>query len=291
MCDTDVNLLFKNANLELEKASVWFRANKLTLNVKKTKFMLFSEKSLQLQDVTLKIGNQTIQQVGSNCKEKYFKFVGHFLDDKLSWQGHVEHVCKKLAGANFAINSSKNFLPYKIRKSLYYSLFESHLNYGILLWGCTANKNIRKIENMQKRCIRNVALKSFKAHTEPIFKDLSILKFPDILSYCKSNFMNQYRNKKLPESFNNIFTDITCTDESQTRHNSYNFLNKPAIRQTLENFPFKCILSTWNSLEIDIKATSDHEEFQKLLKEKYLNSYSAEIQCFNDNCFSCNHGR
>ena len=73
--------------------------------------MLFSDKTLQLQGLNLKIGDQNIEQVGSNCKEKYFKFVGHVLDDKLSWQGHIEHVCKKLASANFAINSSKNFLP------------------------------------------------------------------------------------------------------------------------------------------------------------------------------------
>ena len=137
--------------------------------LKKTKFMLFSEKSLQIQDLNLKIGDKNVEQVGFNCKEKYFKFVGHFIDDKLSWQGHVEHVCKKLASANFAINSSKKVLPYKVRKSLYYSLFESHLNYGNLLWGCSSSKYITKIESLQKRCIRNVALKGFRAHTEPLF--------------------------------------------------------------------------------------------------------------------------
>ena len=236
--------------------------------LKKTKFMLFSDKTLQLQGLNLKIGDQNIEQVGSNCKEKYFKFVGHVLDDKLSWQGHIEHVCKKLASANFAINSSKNFLPFKIRKTVYYSLFDSHLNFGNLLWGCAANKFINKIENLQKRCVRNVALKHFKAHTEPLFKSLSILKFPDKLSYCKSIFMNQYRTQKLPESFRNIFTDITCTDETQTRHNDYNYQNIPSTKRTLDSFPFKCMLSTWNSLDIDVKATVNQDAFQKLLEEK-----------------------
>ena len=78
--------------------------------------------------------------VGTNCKEKYFKFVGHVLDDKLTWVGHVEHICKKLASANFAINSSKNFLPLHIRKMIYFSLFDSHLNFGNLLWGCADKK-------------------------------------------------------------------------------------------------------------------------------------------------------
>ena len=100
--------------------------------------MLFSEKNLQTDVDTLqiKIGDRIVEQVGTNCKEKYFKFVGHVLDDKLSREGHIQHIAKKLASANFGINSSKNFLPLKIRKTLYYSLFDSHLNFGNLLWGC-----------------------------------------------------------------------------------------------------------------------------------------------------------
>ena len=44
-----VNLdqLFELANTELEKSSVWFKANKLTLNVKKTKYMIFSDKKFR----------------------------------------------------------------------------------------------------------------------------------------------------------------------------------------------------------------------------------------------------
>ena len=63
------------ANCELKKASVWFKSNKLTLNVKKTKFMVFSDKNLQLAPNILKIGDQIVDQVGTNCKQKYFKFV------------------------------------------------------------------------------------------------------------------------------------------------------------------------------------------------------------------------
>ena len=151
----NLDLLFEKANSELDKAAIWFKANKLTLNVKKTKFMLFQEKNAQLdlQYLNITIGNRNVEQVGTNCKEKYFKFVGHVLDDKFTWTGHVEHICKKLASANFAIKSTKHFLPLKVRKTLYYSLFDSHLNFGNLLWGCADRKLLNKIENLQKRCV------------------------------------------------------------------------------------------------------------------------------------------
>ena len=148
----DMNFLFQNANMELKKASTWFETNKLTLNVDKTKFMLFSDRDIDLVSLghKLEIGNQTIEQIGKKCKEKYFKFVGHVLDDKFSWEGHVKHICKKLASANFAINSTKHFMPLQIRKTLYHTIFESHINFGILLWGCAKSKILKKVENLQK---------------------------------------------------------------------------------------------------------------------------------------------
>ena len=53
----DLDQLFGHANLELEKATVWFRSNKLNLNVKKTKFMMFADKNQDIGTNTLKIGN------------------------------------------------------------------------------------------------------------------------------------------------------------------------------------------------------------------------------------------
>ena len=250
--------------------------------------MLFTEKNANpdLQGLNVKISNIPVDRVGTNCKDKYFKFVGHVLDDNLTWVGHIEHVCKKLSSANFAINSSKNFLPLHIRKMIYYSLFDSHLNFGNLLWGCADKKLLGKVESLQKRCIRNVALKPFKAHTEPIFKELNILKLSDKISFAQSVFMHQYRNKKLPISFSDTFTDITNTDERQTRHNDYNYINKPALKSYLEKFPYKKFIANWNSLSIDQKSTADSAEFQQILKDNFLANYSHANICLGP-CYSC----
>ena len=136
--------------------------------------------------------------------------------------------------------------------------------------------------------MRNVGLKNFRAHTEPIFKELEILKFTDKLSYCRSVFMHNYKNNKLPISFSGIFTDIINSDNLQTRHNDYNFVNNPAVKSYLEKFPYKQIVSTWNNLNIDLKATAEGDEFKQMLKYTYLSSYSCDTQCVGP-CYSCNH--
>ena len=178
-------------------------------------------------------------------------------------------------------------MPLRIRKTLYYTIFDSHINFGVLLWGCAKNKFTKKVENLQKKCVRNVYLSNFKAHTQPIFKKLTILNFSDKITMVRSIFMNQYRNRKLPESFNNKFTDISNTDTLQTRHNDYNYMNIPAVKKTLESFPYKCMIKTWNHLSIDVKSTADPTEFQNILKRELLSKYSSDFICEDTKCYSC----
>ena len=89
--DSNVKELFKTANTELEKASIWFQSNLLTLNVSKTKFILFRKKNMTVDfsDLNLKIGNEIVERIGNGCKTKSFKFIGHHLDEFLSWVFHI----------------------------------------------------------------------------------------------------------------------------------------------------------------------------------------------------------
>ena len=98
--------------------------------------------------------------------------------------------------------------------------------------------------------------------------------------------MHQYKNKKLPTSFSDIYTDITITDELQTRHNDYNFVINPAIKRNLETFPLRQILYNWNALDLELKATADADECKVLLRNKLASQYSYETDCPR-NCFSC----
>ena len=98
--------------------------------------------------------------------------------------------------------------------------------------------------------------------------------------------MHQYRNKKLPISFSDIYTDIINCDNLQSRHNDYNYVINPAIKKHLELFPLRQILFNWNSLSIDLKATADADDFNNLMKYNLCSHYSYETDC-NVNCFSC----
>ena len=55
----------------------------------------------------LTIDNQNIERIGKGCPETSFKFVGHHLDEFLSWDFHINHIKNKLSKSNYLINSSK----------------------------------------------------------------------------------------------------------------------------------------------------------------------------------------
>ena len=67
----------------------------------------------------------------------------------------------------------------------------------------------------------------------------------------------------------------------------YNYQNIPAVKQNLESSPYKCLIKTWNSLNIDVKSTADRTDFENILKETLLSKYNPELQC-HSGCYSCN---
>ena len=162
----------------------------------------------------LKIGEESIERIGSNCKKKFFKFVGHHIDEFLTWDHQISHVHGKLASANYAIARTKKFLPTKIRKTLYNSLFRSHMEFGIMAWGGVSSNKLKKITTIQKKCIRNVAGKKHRSHTDPLFSFLNIMKFEDLFKYNCSNFMHKYILNKQPESFKDIFQPLSETNRT-----------------------------------------------------------------------------
>ena len=92
---SNINTLFKTANDELIKINEWFLANKLSLNVGKTEFLLFHKSgkkySIPSHLPTLKINNHDIERVNT------MKFLGVLLDDNLSWKEHIKYLENKIA--------------------------------------------------------------------------------------------------------------------------------------------------------------------------------------------------
>ena len=138
------------------------------------------------------------------------KFLGVFIDDKLDWSAHLTHLTKKLRSISGAICRIRQSIPVEYYKTIYTALFESHLSFGISVWGVALKPNDSdKILITQKHTIRvlfgdldayldklstcarvreygkqKLGSKFYtKEHTKPIFTRLKLLTVQNIHKY------------------------------------------------------------------------------------------------------------
>ena len=164
--DTNVFVTGKNINdtvnimnEKLNKLIEWLYANKLSLNVNKTHFIIFSSKKKKIlieNDIT--ISGSQIEQVEAT------KFVGVYLDAKLSWNYHINYIDDKIAKSIGIISKAKRVLNTETLRILYYTFVYPYLHYGIEVWGCTSQSYLLRVYRLQKKIIRIIASAHHKAH-------------------------------------------------------------------------------------------------------------------------------
>ena len=154
---------FCRANILLEKVHTYMKFNLLHINMEKCCYMHFEPNKLiesnscsrTLPFVSNNHVSQAIYVNGQKLKEvSNTKFLGVVLDNKLDWAQHIHELNKKLRSAAALISSIRHWIPEEQYLKIYHALFESHLTYGISVWGGVCDSKLDKIFTVQKHCIR-----------------------------------------------------------------------------------------------------------------------------------------
>ena len=150
----NIKILFKEMNIELKNISEWLRANKLSINIDKTNFILFhsnrDKDHLPLKLPTLCITDAPIKQVVST------KFLGVQIDENINWTHHITLTENKLAKQLGLLYKAKPFLNRKSMINLYFSFIHTYINYGNIAWASTTKTKLKKIYSQQKQAIKTV---------------------------------------------------------------------------------------------------------------------------------------
>ena len=280
----DTNIFYSNKCLktvneviqaEINKVSEWLNVNKLSLNITKTKFIVFrSSNKKPKYDVKITMNNKSIEQVRKT------NFLGIIIDEYLTWNDHIAKVANRIIRASSIAAKVRHFLNRNAIKLIYYALVYSYLIYGNLIWGNTYKTRIQKIMNIQKKNVRLMTYKSYSEHTEPIFKNLNLLDIFKMNDFLTATLMFRYHSlKNLPEEFDHFFVANNHIHQNNTRnsfklHKRYKRTNY--VKHTLANKG----VDVWNLLESKLKKCKFLQFFQKANKKPFFAKSNIKFRFF-----------
>ena len=270
----DEEQVYNNANLVLDEVYKYLVRNQLHINKTKSVYMHFRphlnrEERLSCarnraygSDKFLKLADHKLKKVDR------VKFLGVIIDDKLSWEPHIEHLKEKLNSSITIIKRIKKFIPQTEYLKLYDAFFKSHISYCISCWGGISSNKFESLFSIQKRCIRLLFGKELSfdhaefyetcartrtyqqhmskknyclEHTKPIFSEYNILSLRHL--YIQHTFVELFKIVK----FRAPFSVFELFNPSPRNTNLLMCLPKINLDLSKYNFVFSASL-IWNSL-------------------------------------------
>ena len=283
----NIQTLYRKANCELKKIEDWLCANQLSVNVKKTKYLLHSHHNKKVPELFL--GGQPIDRVGEKCKDKSHKILGVLIDEGLNYKYHIDSIYKKIQTVLAIIMRSKFILPLKIKMLLYNALIMSRLSYCCTIFGGTNETCIERLNKIQRKALRIVSMSNYNAHCDPIYHKLSTLKFNHVIeiNYLKSGY--KLLNNKEPYPISSMFH---FKKDTNTRSSGLRRMFVPKCRvDSIKRFTKYKIPEIWNRAteNTKIKLTGKITSLIKSYTQWRLAQYSKFI-CTDKNCYSCCNG-
>ena len=297
----DTNIYFESDDLqsmetiinkELKQLSLWLNVNRLSLNISKTNFVIFHVFNKPLEyNVTLKMNKKAIVQ------KDHIKYLGVIMDCHLNWKHHILNVSKKISRSIGVMYKLREFLNMNMLKNIYYSLIYSHIVYAIQVWGSACDTELNKILVLQKKAVRMMTNNDYYPQvpgplvsTNPIFRELEILKVDDVFRLHVSKFIYSCLSFNTPRIFFDWFimthTVHNYNTVSSTTINMKNYFEIENVSETnilhtkgsrLVNYGAKLLKVAgpllWNSLPTNIRDAESVPSLKFLLKKFLIDKY------------------
>ena len=255
----DLNELFTVVNRELTYVDEWLRANKLSLNVNKTTYMIFSNKS-KVTDRRIFIRNIDVSLVSTA------KFLGIFIDDSLKFKDHVNYVINRVSRSSAILRNLSQILPRHVLRKLYFSLVYPFSTYGVEVWGSSSKTLLGRLTRMQNRCVRHVS-QCFNVNILDVYPVLELLPFNDIYKYFTILKFFRYYILQMDDYFTRKFTSFQVNHDQGTRSSVLRLLHTPQVTKSrcFSSFAFQSVV-LWNKLPVALRETNSYFPFKRSLR-------------------------
>lgn len=259
MTGRDLTKLFEEVCEELCLIDDWLMANRLSLNVDKTYFMVMTHNDFNIGDYSVKIRDKSIKYVKST------KFLGITIDDRFNYNDHFSLNIRHLSRVKRILLKLSNFVPAYTLRKIYYALFYSRMTYGIAVWGGAGDTNVGKLRRLNRSTIG-----IFVNNLNPNI--LSPLQYDQVyLLVCLIKF-HSYKINNFFFHFHYKIANLIPVHNHDTRFLADHCLTLPITSKTVtqNQFLFNAT-KLWNNLPQDLKILQTSVTFKSKIK-LYLNA-------------------
>ena len=177
--------------------------NKLSVHyVDKSQYMLINSninKSVDT-DFELKMGGHILERT------KSYRYLGLLVDERFSWENHVNELCWKLSQMAGIILKIRPLLSKQAMMLVYHSLVGSKLRYGLICWA-TANKTLlEKINVAHNTIITYLTFSKRCTRMWPLYQKLKVLPLNILIQIEQAKTMYKFEHKMLPQVFERYFS-------------------------------------------------------------------------------------
>ena len=165
----NVNSIIEEINRELANVYAWVQSNKLSLNIDKTNYMLFSPKCACKPSKIIVIYGQSIMEVNET------KFLGVIIDNRLKWSSHLGHISNKISNGIGIITKVRKVFDASTLMSLYNSLILPYIMYCVHVWGSAYETHLRQLMSLQNKIVKLIAGVPRRTNADALYVKLNIL--------------------------------------------------------------------------------------------------------------------
>ena len=229
----------QNAELGLHMVSQWLRANLLTLNFIKSTIIQFSfsKRKPDIIDIKFHVCNSPNNITTCSCltmvKAKTVKYLGVVLDEKLSWQQHIELTTTRIRKLIWVFKKLRNVADLELLRTVYYALAQSVIGYCIGIWGGAYKCHMITLERAQRSILKVMTFRPYRFPTITLYTTCKVLTVRQMYIFqtvVKQHIITPF-NKHIPKkrTVRNVCPTIICqttTARRQRRYLSHLLYNK-----------------------------------------------------------------
>jgi hypothetical protein len=257
----DINDITNTANTSLEILFNWFSANKLTINIEKTCYSIFGNNGDA--NPQIKLGETLIQRTQST------KYLGVYLDEKLNWKIHIDHLVGKLRKLTSILHYMSQFISENDVHRIYYAYIFPHIKYAIEIYGSACKTALRPLQVVQNKLIKILCKRSYDSSSSELLREKSILNCKHLNRLFTNIFVYKQQNNMLPDIFSRYYTRQIEIHDHNTRQNLD--LSLPPFLTTCGQKSVKYFgAQLWNCTPKNIRESSSLYTFKKAYRELLL---------------------